>query len=167
MVQVRIAEQGDIGAVDALLMRAYPRLLRDDYEADLLARALPVISRAQPELVTCGTYWVVEDKGAFVGAGGWTPETPGTGRVVTGIGHIRHVVTDDRAVRRGVGRALMGHVVAQAKMHGIEQLQCFSTLTAVGFYEAMGFVQCGGRVIPLGPDLGFPSMDMTRDIRDV
>lgn len=53
--------------------------------------ALPKISRAQPEMVTCGTYYVVEEDGVLLGAGGWTATAPGKGGLTRGVGHVRHV----------------------------------------------------------------------------
>ncbi len=99
---IRPTTAADLAAVDALLARSYPKLLKADYPASVLVTALPVIARAQPKLITCGTYYVVQEDGQILGAGGWTPD-----KDVTDLGHIRHVVTDDRALRRGVGRRLM------------------------------------------------------------
>ena len=80
----RVANQGDVEAIDVLLSRAYPILLRPDYDADLLERCLPFISRAQPDLVTCGTYYVIEEQGLVIAAGGWTVAAPGNGPSVAG-----------------------------------------------------------------------------------
>ena len=68
--------------------------------------AVPHISKAQPRLLSSGTYFVVMDEaGALVGAGGWTAVIPGTGQKgAPRTGHIRHVVTDHRQTRRGLGR---------------------------------------------------------------
>jgi hypothetical protein len=54
MAQVRVAGPVDIAAVDALLARAYPRLLKADYAPSVLVTALPRIARAQPGLVAAG-----------------------------------------------------------------------------------------------------------------
>ena len=70
MFAVRPACRSDISAVDALLARAYPRLLAKDYTADVLQRALPVIGCAQPDLVASGTYYLIEEQGSLLGAGG-------------------------------------------------------------------------------------------------
>jgi hypothetical protein len=59
------------------LARAYPRLLKADYPPSALVLALPLISRAQPQLVTCGTYYLVQDGDDLLGAGGWTANPPG------------------------------------------------------------------------------------------
>ena len=51
-ISFRIAGSGDLAGVDALLARAYPRLLKPDYPASVLVMALPIISRARPEQFT-------------------------------------------------------------------------------------------------------------------
>lgn len=163
-LKVRVATGADVPRVDALLARAYPRLLKPDYAPSMMVLALPLISRAKPALVTCGTYYVVEQDDAIIGAGGWTRAAPGRGVARAGIGNIRHVVTDDRQVRRGVGRALMGHIIAMAKADGILRLDCLSTLTARSFYQAMGFLVQGPVKVPLAEGIEFPAIAMWRDI---
>lgn len=160
MFVTRCAAQADVDAVDTLLARAYPRLLAADYDKDVLRKALPVIGRAQPDLVTCGTYYLVEEGGQILGAGGWTQQAPGTGVIARGIGHIRHVVTDDRATRRGVASHLLRHIIETARAEDTVQLHCLSTLTAEPFYEAVGFVKVKPVSVPLGPNLNFPATDM-------
>ncbi len=39
-----------------------------------------------------------------------------------------------------------------------------STLTAVPFYEAMGFTVIGPITVPLGPGIDFPAVSMRRAI---
>ncbi|APX10945.1 GNAT family N-acetyltransferase [Tateyamaria omphalii] len=159
MMQVRPTTKADMAAVDALLARSYPKLLKADYPPSVLVTALPIISRAQPELLVCGTYYVVEEEGAVLGAGGWTPD-----RRVRGLGHVRHLVTDDRALRRGVGRRLMEHCFAVATAHGVLQMECWATRTAVPFYKAVGFRDVGLIDVPLAGGISFPSVRMMRDL---
>ena len=165
MFAVRPACRSDISAVDALLARAYPRLLAKDYAADVLQRALPVIGCAQPDLVASGTYYLIEEQGSLLGAGGWTRHAPGSsgGSIKAGLAHIRHVVVDDRAVRRGIARCLLEHIFTAARADGCMQLHCLSTLTAEPFYAAMGFAQIKPVSVDLGPDLSFPAIEMTCD----
>ena len=162
MFTVRPSDHQDIARVDALLGRAYPRLLKPDYAPSMLVLALPKISRAQPALITSGSYFLVEEQEALLGAGGWTAAAPGGGAVIRGVGHIRHVVTDDRATRRGVGRTLLKHIIEHAAAQGVRRLDCLSTLTAVPFYAAMGFSERKTVTVPLGPGIDFPAVDMTR-----
>ena len=55
---IRPGRTEDIAPLDALLARSYPRLLAADYPPSVLVTAIPRISRAQPRLVTSGTYFV-------------------------------------------------------------------------------------------------------------
>jgi len=160
MFTIRPATKQDFSAVDGLLSRAYPRLLKADYPPSILVTALPLISRAQPDLVACGTYFLVHEGDALLGAGGWTPQAPGQGGVTRGVGHVRHVVTDDRATRRGVGRALLDHIKASAKGQGLRRLNCLSTLTAEPFYAALGFKSIKPVMVGLAPGIEFASVEM-------
>ena len=74
---LRAAKLADIGQVDDLLARSYPRLLRPDYPPSMLVLALPLITKAQPGLLRSGRYFVVEDGDRVVAAGGWTETEDG------------------------------------------------------------------------------------------
>lgn len=160
MFTLRTATEQDIAAVDRMLARAYLRLLKADYAPSTLAMAMPLISRAQPALLTSGTYYLVEEDDTLLGAGGWTVASPGTGTITHGVGHIRHVATDDRAIRRGVARALMDHIFNAARQQGVRRMDCLSTLTAVPFYKAVGFEKIRNTDVSLGPALTFPAVEM-------
>lgn len=161
---IRIATRADITAVDALLARAYPRLLKQDYAPSILVTAIPRIARAQPGLVTCGTYFVAEEEGRILAAGGWTAAIPGQGGTMPGRANVRHVVTDDRQTRRGIGTALLRHVMDTARAAEMTWMHCTSTRTAEPFYAALGFTRIGEVTVPLGPGIAFPAIDMRRDL---
>ena len=80
MIAVRPSTRADIGAIDALLGRSYPQLLKADYPPSALVTVLPLMTRAQPGLVASGRYWVAEQDGRLLGAGGWSEALPGGGR---------------------------------------------------------------------------------------
>ncbi len=159
---IRKAAKSDLAAIDALLSRSYPALLKRDYPPSVLVTAIPLISRANPALVSSGTYFVVEAGGEILGAGGWTPGAPPGGTSQKRIGHIRHVVTDHRQIRKGLGRKLMAHIVSDAASAGIKQLECFSTLTAEPFYVACGFRTLGPMSVTLRKGIDFPAVHMRR-----
>ena len=159
-ITIRTSAADDVAAVDALLRRSYPVLLKADYPPSVMVTAVPLISRAQPALVTCGTYYIAEDSsGRCLGAGGWTPK-----RRQPNAADIRHVATDPRATRRGVGRALMARIVDDARAAGISRLDCLATRTAVPFYQAMGFITLGPLELPLAKAIRFPAIQMQRRI---
>lgn len=164
---VRVAASPDLAAIDGLLARTYPKLLKADYPPSVLVLALPLISRANPRLVASGSYYVVEEGGAVVGAGGWTRAAPAGRRGPSAsmqTGHIRHVVTDHRRVRRGIGRALMARILEDAATGAVVALECLSTRTAVPFYAACGFSELGPVEVTLGPGIDFPAIRMARRV---
>jgi GNAT superfamily N-acetyltransferase len=161
LLTLRPSTLADLSAVDALLAHSYPRLLAADYPPSVLVTALPLISRARPELLGSGTYWVAIDGGGeVVGAGGWTQGGPIDGAGSPGTGHVRHVVTRAGRVRQGIGRALMGRVMAQAAGAGVRRMDCLSTRTAVAFYASLGFTALGPVDVPLRPGIVFPAVRM-------
>jgi len=166
---LRVARLVDLAAVDTLLSRSYPRLLAADYPPSVMVTALPIISRARPELLASGRYYLLlGGTGQLLGAGGWSAAAPGPsdqpeGRVVAGdTGHVRHLATDPDAVRQGVGRAVMRAVAEAAGAAGVTRMECLSTRTAVPFYEAVGFKVVRAVDVPLRPGIVFPAVQMTR-----
>lgn len=154
---LRPSDLRDLAAVDELLARSYPRLLRPDYPPSIMVTAVPLIARARPGLLTCGTYYLAEMAGEVVGAGGWT----GAGATRA---EVRHLVCDPRRVRQGIGRALIGRVLEEARSAGVQEMVCQSTRTAVPFYTAMGFDVLGAVDVPLRPGISFPAVQMRRGL---
>ena len=161
-VTLRKAVIADLSAVDGLLARSYPRLLKPDYPASVMVTALPIISRARPELLASGRYFLAVDaNGALLGAGGYSLAQP-TARGDRALGHIRHVASDPAATRQGVGRALMSVVLAAGWAEGVTTFDCLSTRTAVPFYVALGFNVLGEVDVSLAPGIHFPAVHMQR-----
>lgn len=153
---IRVATRADISGVDALLAKCYPKLLKPDYPPSVMVTALPLISKAQPKLVTCGSYYVAETaSGEIIGVGGITRD-----KAIATKGHVRHVGTDPDMARRGVGRALLTHALDQAAVDGMGEIECWSTFTAERFYASLGFETIGPIDVPLQPGITFPSLRM-------
>jgi putative acetyltransferase len=79
-----------------------------------------------------------------------------------GTGVYDFFVAPDRQ-GQGVGRALLGFVEELARRRGIEELHLSSSLTAVGFYERLGYRRTGaarngglGRTVELVKSLRSP-----------
>lgn len=158
---IRPTTIADLSAVDTLLARSYPKLLKADYAPSVLVLALPIIAKAQPKLLGCGTYYVVEENAAILGAGGWTRDTrDGT------LGHIRHVATDDRHLRRGIARTIISHCFDRARLAGVQQMECWSTLSAEKFYQSLGFETMGPLDVPLEGGISFPSLRMRMSLAE-
>ncbi len=164
MIAIRPSLPADLAAIDALLARSYPVLLKPDYPPSVLVTALPLIARANPALVGSGRYYVADEAGAILAAGGWSTGDPFGGAARPGLAHIRHVVTDHRRLREGIGRALMQRVLSEAAADGATGAECLSTRTAVPFYQALGFAPLGPLDVQLRPGIVFPSILMRRPL---
>jgi GNAT superfamily N-acetyltransferase len=165
---VRSASPDDEREVTRLLQASYGTLLADDYSSDVLDKAMPLFSRANPLLLRCPTWFVVEhphETRQIVGCGGWTPYSPGTS---TGdstaksskvMPHLRHFATDPAFARQGIASALWRRVVESLRRElgpSTFEMEVYSTLTAVPFYESCGFVKVQETTVQLSPDCPFP-----------
>ena len=166
---VRVASLDDAEAVGSVLRTSYPNLMASGYPADILARALPLMVRANPALLCSGTYYLAEGPdGTVVGCGGWTFERPGAAGapIDPTPGHIRHFATDPGWIRCGVGRMLFDRCVADARAAGVRRFECYSSLVAEPFYGALGFVAIEPITIDMGPGIAFPSVRVICRITD-
>jgi N-acetylglutamate synthase-like GNAT family acetyltransferase len=160
---LRVATATDSEQVSALLHASYSSLLRVDYPADLLLRALPLMTKANPRLLGSGKYLVAETvDGQIIGCGGWTHERPGTGTLEPGLGHVRHFAAHPSWTRRGIGRALLARCIEDAEADAVRALECYSTVGAERFYRSMEFETIGPIEIEMKPGLAFPSIHMKR-----
>ncbi|MHA7874064.1 GNAT family N-acetyltransferase [Roseivivax sp.] len=157
---IRRAHGSDFPAVDRLFSTAYPVLLAGTYSEEVCAGALPVIGRAQPELLRSGSFFLVLRGALLVGAGGWTQAAPGSGARTPGVGHVRHVVTHHNYQRQGIGRRLLDYIIGHAQGQGMRELSCVSTLNAEPFYAAMGFERQGPVTVPLPGGVKLPAVAM-------
>jgi N-acetylglutamate synthase-like GNAT family acetyltransferase len=163
-VQVRVAGRDDAGLISEVLVASYPVLMAGAYDAPLLERALPLMTRANPKMLESGTYYVAEIDGEPVGCGGWTFEEPGSGTLEAGVAHIRHFGVSEHFVGRGVGRALFDRCLVEAQRSGVRQMECYSSLNGEPFYSALGYSTVRFIDVQMGAELVFSSIHMRRMI---
>ncbi len=159
-MRVRTTSEADTVAIDLLLERSYPVLMRNSYDAETLAIALPLMVRSNPALLQSGTYHLAEEAGHVVGCGGWTRERPGGGEIVPGLAHLRHFAADPAFTRRGVGRAIFQECVRQAHSAGVTRWMVFPSLNAEPFYRAMGLQAANRLTIAMTESVSFPVVVM-------
>lgn len=159
-LSLRIATRDDVAAVDRLLSRSYPRLLKADYPPSVMVTAVPLIARARPHLVASGRYYVAEAAGrGIVGAGGWSLRDRARGSA-----EVRHLATDPDYLRNGVAARIVAAILDAARAEGMERIDCLSTRTAVPFYTATGFRVLGAVDVVLAPGIAFPAVRMSRPL---
>ena len=176
---VRPATENDEGPVNKLLHKSFSTILPQYYTEEVLEGALPLVSTARNELLTCGTWYVAlhPDTKAVVGCGGWTPRTPATREnnlssdETTGeksTPHLRHFASDPAFARRGIASAIWRQVELDLESHGFGvdiPLEVFSTLSAEAFYASKGFVPQKHVEARLAENVLFPCILMRREKR--
>jgi ribosomal protein S18 acetylase RimI-like enzyme len=162
---IRVAGPIDGPAVSSMLEASYTKLLAIDYEPDLLAKLLPLVTKANSQLLASGNFYVAQTQlGHFIGCGGWSREQPGSGEIKQGEAHIRHFATHPDWIRRGVGRALLSRCVEDAKTAAVKVLECHSSLSAAAFYRASGFVVIRPIDMQSSPDVSTPGILLRREL---
>lgn len=163
---LREAMPGDRKSVGLLLLTSYSELLKNAYRESVLAAALPLITMANPTLLSCGTFFVVCDseEGDALGCGGWTHQRPGTNEIVDGVAHIRHFAVHPKWIGHGIGRRLYERCESQAREANVKTFECYSTLNAERFYATLGFRKIATEEIELTPTTRLPIVSMCRSI---
>ena len=87
------------------------------------------------------TFWSARDGGELVGVGALKALAPDHGE-------IKSMRTAPGALGRGVGRAILHHIVAEARSRGYRRLSLETGSTepfaaALRLYESEGFARCG------------------------
>ena len=87
------------------------------------------------------TLWAARESGELVGVGALKELEPGHGEV-------KSMRTAPRALGRGVGRAVLHHIVGEAKARGYSRLSLETGGSkpfeaAIALYESEGFTRCG------------------------
>lgn len=162
---IRVAGPEDEFWVSETLEASYSLLMPPSYEEDVLAVALPSMIRANPALLSAGTYYVAEaTDGGLAGCGGWTPERPGSGEIEPKLSHIRHFATHPDWLGRNVGRSIYLRCEAEARAAGVDRFECYASLNSEKFYAALGFQRVRPVDVPMGDRLKFPAILMERSI---
>lgn len=122
---VRAARTGDVAVI---------RQLVDTYAPDrrLLGKATVTLYEDIQEFV------VAEDAGGIVGCGAlhvmWQD-----------LAEVRTVAVHPAVLRRGVGRAIVAHLIDRAAAVGVARVFCLTF--EVGFFERLGFAEISGTPI--------------------
>jgi GNAT superfamily N-acetyltransferase len=96
-----------------------------------------------PEGLAEGRTHVAEEDGTLVGFATWT-EAGGTVE-------LEDLFVDPAWMRRGVATALVNRIADVLRARGVERLEVTANPHALGFYNSVGFIECGVAATDFGP----------------
>lgn len=163
-ITIRVATPEDSEVVTGIISASYVRLDPDLQEPGGLAATLPLMSKANPKLLTSGRYYIAAVGGVPAACGGWSFDEPGSGRLEAGLAHIRHFATHPDHSRKGLARLLLDRCMEDSRKASATRIRAWSTLDAVGFYEAGGFVRVRDLVVEIGSKARLRSVEMERSL---
>lgn len=146
---LRVATPADAAAVSNVLAASYSVLYRGWYRDDILDKALPAMTRARPELLASGRYFVVQHGGDVVSCGGWSSANP-RGGTDAAKAHIRHFGTHPDFLNRGAAGAIMRRCLEDARAANFPEIECLSSLAAEAFYMKHGFDTAAPTTVTIG-----------------
>ena len=127
---IRKAEIEDAGIIKELHDRAVMELCRTDYSSDQLRGWIDrsPLEKYRWRLETQRVF-IAEKDGRMVGFVRWYPET----------NELCSICVEPEFARQGIGTTLMEYAYADAKEHNTESLWLDASLSAVPFYQALGW----------------------------
>jgi GNAT superfamily N-acetyltransferase len=163
----RLAGPQDIPALEVVMAAAIAELQRG-FLSPAQIEASRMIMGLDRQLVSDGTYFIVEAEGRIAGCGGWSrratlyggDHTPGRDAAIldpyTDAARVRAMYTHPDFARRGVGRRILELCEAAAGAEGFTRLELMGTMSGRPLYESYGFVAIeeilddrGGAPVPL------------------
>jgi len=149
----RIAQPEDLAALREVMRRSIENL-QDDFLTPEQVAASHKVMGLDAQLVTDGTYFIVESGGSIAGCGGWSWRSTlygGDESVVarepraldpaTEPARIRAMYTNPDFVRRGVGRLVLKLCEEAARSAGFKAATMMATMAGVPLYRACGYVE--------------------------
>jgi GNAT superfamily N-acetyltransferase len=136
---IRLGAPADLAAAASVYRRA--SLSDVSYRDNLLAH--PEYLILGPEGLAEGRTYVAEENGSLVGFATWA-ETADTME-------LEDLFVDPDHMRRGIATALIERIAQVLRARGADRLLVTANPDALGFYRAVGFIECGVAETEFGP----------------
>ncbi len=146
----RLARMEDAPALSALVVEAIGELQQGFLTPEQLQSSRAIMG-LDTQLISDGTYFVVEADGVLAGCGGWSrratlyggDHSPGRDAAMldpaADPARVRAMYTHPSAVRRGVGRLILSLCEDAARAEGFKRVELASTLAGMPLYAACGY----------------------------
>lgn len=149
-MRVRLATLADAPALRALMDAAIPALLAPYLSPAQVAASFSVMG-LDTQLISDGTYFIVEHEGEIAGSGGWSRRATlfggdhSGGRdaraldPLTEPARVRAMYTHPAFTRRGIGRLVLETCERAAMAEGFRNAELAATLAGEPLYLACGY----------------------------
>lgn len=163
-IQLRLARVADIPALQQLIAQSVRQLSAGYYTPEQIESALVHVLGIDTQLITDGTYFVVELDGQIVGCGGWSKRKTlfGGDQMKAGEDNLLDPTSEPARIRaffvhpdfarRGIGKQIITACERAATAAGFRQLELAATLPGEPMYVAAGYeaVERWGHRLPDG-----------------
>lgn len=168
----RLATHHDIPALTVLMNASIAELLKPVLSAEQVTASFAIMG-LDTQLITDGTYFVVESGGKLAGSGGWSRRaTPFGGDHSPGrdmrlldpareAARVRAMYTHPGFARRGIGRMVLALCEAAASAAGFAQVELTATMGGLPLYRACGYRD----VEPFEQDVGGVRVPLVRMVK--
>jgi GNAT superfamily N-acetyltransferase len=172
----RVARYTDVPVLTALIDASVRRLSAGYYTDAQITSSLAYVFGVDSSLIHDHSYYVLEQRGVLVAAGGWSDHQTlfggdqfqhrGEGRLdpATSPARIRAFYVHPDHARRGYAKRLLGVCSAAAERAGFSRLSLMSTLPGEPLYRALGFVPEAGVDYAMPDGTTLPLIPMTKAI---
>ncbi|MBC8136896.1 MAG: GNAT family N-acetyltransferase [Fibrella sp.] len=152
MFTIRRASLADRTPLEILIAESVRGLSASDYSPAQIEAAIGNTMGVDSELITDGTYFVVESDGAIIACGEWSKRETlfgadnKPGRVsrllapTTEAARIRAFFVHPGFARQGIGRMLLEKCESEIRNAGFSRAQLMATLPGRRLYEKYGYV---------------------------
>lgn len=150
-MKIRTATLDDLPEVERVMRLSMAALGSQFYDARQIESAVKFIAVADPQIISDGTYFVVENDDQVVACGGWSKRK----KLFTGTAgqesidgwldplnepaRIRAMFVDPAYSRRGIGRMIVERAEDEARRAGFTRCELMATLPGVPLYSACGY----------------------------
>ena len=174
---IRTATLHDVPPIERVMRASMAALGSKYYDAKQIASAVRYIANADSEIITDGTYFVVEDDGEIVACGGWSKRkrlfTGTAGQAEAGgwldpasdPARIRAMFVDPGHARRGIGRMIVERAEKEARAAGFTMCELMATLPGVPLYAACGYESLETTEIVLPDGVRMECLRMSRCVK--
>ena len=175
---LRLAVPEDLPALRDLMGAAIGELLTPFLSPDAVAASFEIMG-LDSQLVTDGTYFVVEDDGVLAGCGGWSRRATllggdhSAGRDAALLdpsrdaARVRAMYTHPDHTRKGVGRLILDACEGAAAGEGFNRCELAATLAGEPLYRACGYGEIERFTAPTSLGVDVPLVRMGKALPSV